>query len=55
MSVPRPLVEAMCVDGVSDLGILRRLIVRRSASTTVALSVLVVVWVWGEVPLLSLS
>jgi ABC-type glycerol-3-phosphate transport system permease component len=50
-SVPRPLVEAMRVDGVSDLGILRRLILRHSASTMVALSVLVVVWVWGEVPI----
>ncbi len=50
-SVPGPLVEAMRVDGVSDLGILRRLILRHSASTMVALSVLVVVWVWGEVPI----
>ncbi|MGO9661620.1 MAG: ABC transporter permease subunit [Acidimicrobiales bacterium] len=50
-SVPRPLVEAMRVDGVSELGILRRLVLRHSASTIVALSVLVVVWVWGEVPI----
>jgi ABC-type glycerol-3-phosphate transport system permease component len=49
--VPVPLVEAMRVDGASSLGILRRLILRYSASTMVALSVLIVVWVWGELPI----
>lgn len=50
-SVPTPLVEAMRVDGASSLGILRRLILRYSASTIVALTVLIVVWAWGEVPI----
>ena len=49
--VPVPLVEAMRVDGASGVGILRRLVLRYSASTIVALSVLVVIWVWGEVPI----
>ncbi len=48
-SVPKPLVEAMRVDGASSLGVLRRLILRLSSSTIIALSVLMVVWVWGEV------
>lgn len=50
-SVPVPLVEAMRVDGASSLGILRRLILRLSSSTIIALSVLMVVWVWGELPI----
>jgi ABC-type glycerol-3-phosphate transport system permease component len=50
-SVPMPLVEAMRVDGASSLGILRRLILRLSSSTIIALSVLMVVWVWGELPI----
>ncbi|HTT88817.1 MAG TPA: ABC transporter permease subunit [Acidimicrobiales bacterium] len=50
-SVPKPLVEAMRVDGASSLGVLRRLILRLSTSTIVALSVLMVVWVWGELPI----
>ena len=50
-SVPVPLVEAMRVDGASSLGILRRLILRLSSSTIIALSVLIVVWVWGELPI----
>jgi ABC-type glycerol-3-phosphate transport system permease component len=41
----------MRVDGASGVGILRRLVLRYSASTIVALSVLVVIWVWGEVPI----
>jgi ABC-type sugar transport system permease subunit len=49
--VPRALVEAMRVDGASELGILMRLILRYAGSTIIALSVLVVVWVWGEVPI----
>jgi|GEM_PF-6134790 len=50
-AVPVPLVDAMRVDGASGAGILRRLVLRYSASTIVALSVLVVIWVWGEVPI----
>ena len=50
-SVPQPLVEAMRVDGSSSLGVLRRLVLRHSASTMIALAVLVVVWVWGEQPI----
>jgi multiple sugar transport system permease protein len=50
-SVPKPLIEAMRVDGASNLGILRRLILRLSSSTIIALSVLMVVWVWGELPI----
>ncbi len=50
-SVPVQLVEAMRVDGASSFGILRRLILRHSASTIVALAVLMVVWVWGEEPI----
>jgi ABC-type sugar transport system permease subunit len=49
--VPKPLVEAMRVDGASGFGILRRLILRYSASTMIALGVLIVVWVWGELPI----
>ena len=49
-AVPVRLIEAMRVDGASGLGILRRLVLRFSASTIVALVVLIVVWVWGEVP-----
>jgi len=41
----------MRVDGASSFGILRRLALRHSASTISALAVLIVVWVWGEVPL----
>jgi multiple sugar transport system permease protein len=50
-NVPVPLIEAMRVDGASGLGILRRLILRLSSSTIIALSVLIVVWVWGELPI----
>jgi multiple sugar transport system permease protein len=50
-SVPVPLIEAMRVDGASGLGIVRRLILRLSSSTIIALSVLMVVWVWGELPI----
>ncbi len=50
-SVPVPLIEAMRVDGASGLGILRRLVLRLSSSTIIALSVLMVVWVWGELPI----
>jgi multiple sugar transport system permease protein len=50
-SVPVPLVEAMRVDGASTLGVLWRLILRLSSSTIIALSVLMVVWVWGELPI----
>lgn len=49
--VPVPLIEAMRVDGASGFGVLRRLVLRQSASTIVALSVLTVIWVWGEVPI----
>ena len=49
--VPVRLIEAMEVDGASRLWILRRLVLRFSASTIVALVVLIVVWVWGEVPI----
>ncbi|HTW07454.1 MAG TPA: ABC transporter permease subunit [Acidimicrobiales bacterium] len=49
--VPTPLLEAMRVDGASSLGILRRLVLRYSASTMIALGVLIVVWVWGEEPI----
>lgn len=49
--VPWPLVEAMRVDGASSFGILRRLILRYSANTMIALAVLIVVWVWGELPI----
>ena len=50
-AVPVHLIEAMEVDGASRLGVLRRLVLRLSASTIVALVVLIVVWVWGEVPI----
>jgi len=50
-SVPKALVEAMRVDGASNFTILRRLILRHAASTIVAMSVLIVVFVWGEVPI----
>ena len=49
--VPVPLVEAIRVDGASGFGILRRLVLRLSSSTIIALSVLMVVWVWGELPI----
>jgi multiple sugar transport system permease protein len=49
--VPKPLVDAMHVDGASSFGILRRLILRYSASTMIALGVLIMVWVWGELPI----
>jgi ABC-type sugar transport system permease subunit len=49
--VPEALVESMRVDGVSAFGVVRRLLVPLSASTFVAITVFVVVQVWGEVPL----
>jgi multiple sugar transport system permease protein len=48
--VPEPLVESMRVEGVSTVGVVRRLFVPLSASTFVAVSVFVVVQVWGEIP-----
>jgi multiple sugar transport system permease protein len=49
--VPEPLVESMRVEGVSALGVVRRLFVPLSTSTFVAVAVFVVVQVWGEIPL----
>jgi multiple sugar transport system permease protein len=48
--VPEPLVESMRVEGISTVGVVRRLFVPLSASTFVAVSVFVVVQVWGEIP-----
>jgi ABC-type glycerol-3-phosphate transport system permease component len=50
-AVPRVLVDAMRVDGASTLTVVRKLMLRYAASTLVAVSVLVVVWVWGEYPI----
>ena len=48
---PKPLVESMRVDGVSSFGVVWRLFLPLSTSTFVAVTVFVVVQVWGEVPL----
>ena len=50
-SVPEPLVESMRVEGMSGLGIFRRLVVPLSSSTIIAVSVFVIVAVWNELPL----
>jgi len=50
-SVPQALVESMRVDGASSAAVLRRLSLKYSASTISALALLIVVWVWGEVPI----
>ncbi|HTT89197.1 MAG TPA: ABC transporter permease subunit, partial [Acidimicrobiales bacterium] len=50
-AVPEALVESMRVDGVSALGVVRRLLLPLSTSTFIAITVFVVVQVWGEVPL----
>jgi multiple sugar transport system permease protein len=50
-AVPEPLAEGMRVDGAGGLTIVRRLILPLSARTMIAVSVLVVAWVWNELPL----
>jgi ABC-type glycerol-3-phosphate transport system permease component len=50
-SVPPPLVESMRVDGARGLTILRRLFLPYVARTIIAVALLVVVWVWNELPL----
>jgi ABC-type sugar transport system permease subunit len=50
-SVPEPLVESMRVEGVSSFGVVWRLFLPLSTSTFVAVTVFVVVQVWGEVPM----
>ena len=47
-AVPRSLFDAMRVDGASNFTIVVRLVLRHAASTLVAVSVLTLVWVWGE-------
>jgi ABC-type glycerol-3-phosphate transport system permease component len=50
-SVPEPLVESMRVDGAHGLTIVRRLFLPYVARTIIAVALLVVVWVWNELPL----
>ncbi|HUA40625.1 MAG TPA: ABC transporter permease subunit [Streptosporangiaceae bacterium] len=50
-SVPEPLVEGMRVDGASGLVIMRRLFLPFTARTMVGVALLVVVFVWNELPL----
>lgn len=50
-SVPGPLIESMRVDGAEGLVILRRLLLPYVARTIIAVAMLVVVWVWNELPL----
>jgi ABC-type glycerol-3-phosphate transport system permease component len=50
-SVPEPLVEGMRVDGASGLVVMRRLFLPFTARTMVAVALLVVVFVWNELPL----
>lgn len=50
-AVPEPLAESMRVDGAGGLTILRRLILPLSSRTMIAVAVLVVAWVWNELPL----
>jgi ABC-type sugar transport system permease subunit len=49
--VPEALVESMRVDGVSAFGVVWRLLVPLCTSTFIAVTVFVVVQVWGEIPL----
>jgi len=50
-SVPGPLIESMRVDGAPGLVIARRLFLPYVARTIIAVALLVVVWVWNELPL----
>jgi ABC-type glycerol-3-phosphate transport system permease component len=50
-SVPGPLIESMRVDGAPGLVIVRRLLLPYVARTIIAVALLVVVWVWNELPL----
>jgi ABC-type glycerol-3-phosphate transport system permease component len=50
-SVPGPLIESMRVDGAPGLVIIRRLLLPYVARTIIAVALLVVVWVWNELPL----
>jgi ABC-type glycerol-3-phosphate transport system permease component len=50
-SVPGPLIESMRVDGAPGLVIIRRLLLPYVARTIIAVTLLVVVWVWNELPL----
>jgi ABC-type glycerol-3-phosphate transport system permease component len=50
-SVPEPLIESMRVDGAQGLVIARRLLLPYVARTIIAVALLVVVWVWNELPL----
>jgi ABC-type glycerol-3-phosphate transport system permease component len=50
-SVPEPLIESMQVDGAQGLVIVRRLLLPYVARTIIAVALLVVIWVWNELPL----
>jgi ABC-type glycerol-3-phosphate transport system permease component len=50
-SVPQPLVEGMRVDGATGLVVMRRLFLPFTARTMVGVALLVVVFVWNELPL----
>lgn len=50
-SVPGALIESMRVDGAHGLMIVRRLLLPYVARTIIAVALLVVVWVWNELPL----
>jgi ABC-type glycerol-3-phosphate transport system permease component len=50
-SVPQPLVESMRVDGASGLVVLRRLFLPFTARTMIGVALLVVAYVWNELPL----
>ena len=50
-SVPEPLIESMRVDGAQGLVIVRRLLIPYAARTIIAVALLVVIWVWNELPL----
>jgi multiple sugar transport system permease protein len=50
-SVPGSLIESMRVDGAQGLVIVRRLLLPYVARTIIAVALLVVVWVWNELPL----
>lgn len=50
-SVPAPLIDSMRVDGAQGLVIVRRLLLPYVARTIIAVALLVVVWVWNELPL----
>ena len=50
-SVPEPLIESMRVDGAPGFVIVRRLLLPYVGRTIIAVALLVVVWVWNELPL----